>query len=103
MTFFAYYAVGQIPLGDAIAIIFSSPVFTVFFEWLLVRKTRGLAYKFLFSIILLTGIVLVLQPPFLHFNQEEHQEYSTSEYLGIGKKCIELTNPQFSSYAHRTK
>ena len=84
MIFLGYYAVRIIPLGDAIAIIFSSPIFSILFEWSLVRKSQGIFYKLGFSLVLIAGVILVLQPPFLHFHQENQVEYSTSEYLGMG-------------------
>ena len=84
VIFLGYYAVRIIPLGDAIAIIFSSPIFSILFEWSLVRKSQGIFYKLGFSLVLIAGVILVLQPPFLHFHQENKVEYSTSEYLGMG-------------------
>ena len=83
VIFLGYYAVRKIPLGDAIAIIFSSPIFSILFEWLLVRKTQGIFYKLGFSVVLIGGVVLVIQPPFLHFQSDVQVEYSSSEYLGI--------------------
>ena len=84
MIFLGYYAVRIIPLDDAIAIIFASPIFSILFEWLLVRKSQGIFYKLGFSLILIAGVILVLQPPFLHFHPEDQVEYSTSEYFGMG-------------------
>jgi len=83
VIFLGYYAVRIIPLDDAIAIIFASPIFSILFEWLLVRKSQGIFYKLGFSLILIAGVILVLQPPFLHFHPEDQVEYSTSEYFGM--------------------
>ena len=84
VIFLGYYAVRIIPLDDAIAIIFASPIFSILFEWSLVRKSQGIFYKLGFSLVLIAGVILVLQPPFLHFHQENQVDYSTSEYLGMG-------------------
>ena len=68
VIFLAYFTVIQLNLGDAMAIIFSSPVFTIIFEWIFVRRPKGLLLKLFVSLILLIGVVLIIQPPFLHFN-----------------------------------
>ena len=70
----------QINLGDAMALIFSSPVFTIIFEWVFVAKPRGIAVKLPISLFLIFGVVLIIQPPFLRFESEANAN-ATNAYL----------------------
>lgn len=66
MSFLCYYAVQQIALGDAIALVFSAPLFTLFLEWLVFSGPRAmLLIKLPFVILLLLGVGLVVQPSWL--------------------------------------
>ena len=63
-----YYAVQQIALGDAMALIFSAPLFTLLLEWIFIsqfRRPKGIFFKLPAAFLLLTGIILVVQPPWL--------------------------------------
>lgn len=71
VVFLTYFAVLHINLGDAMAIIFSSPVFTIIFEWFFVQKPTGVLVKLAISILLLFGVLLIIQPPFLHMSDED--------------------------------
>ena len=53
-----------LPLGDALTLIFTEPLWTVVASKL-VLGTRIGAWKFCFAAILLTGMLLCVQPPFL--------------------------------------
>ena len=53
-----------LPLGDALTLIFTEPLWTVVASKL-VLGTRIGSWKFCFALILLTGMFLCIQPPFL--------------------------------------
>ncbi|XP_023321241.1 solute carrier family 35 member G1 isoform X2 [Eurytemora carolleeae] len=54
----------RLPVGDAATIIFSSPVLVMIASWLLLGEHCGV-YRFFVVIVLLSGVLLVAQPPFL--------------------------------------
>ena len=55
----SYLAVLYIPLGDALTIIYSGPIFTMTFSYCFLRIRQG-PWKIFFALILLTGVVLVI-------------------------------------------
>ncbi len=59
-----FLSVQAIPLGDALTLVFSSPLFTMILSAIVLKSRMGL-YKIMFCIILIIGIVLVVRPPFL--------------------------------------
>ena len=66
-----YIAVYFMPLGDAMTIILSSVLPTIILAAIFLKERLRL-YKILCSILVVTGIVLVLRPPFLFQNSVEH-------------------------------
>ena len=61
---FSYLAVLYCPLGDAMTVIYSGPIFTMLFSYLFLRIRQGL-WKIFFALILLVGVILVIRPPFM--------------------------------------
>ncbi|KAM9462004.1 solute carrier family 35 member G1 [Clarias gariepinus] len=59
-----YYAVLQMPLADATVITFSNPVFTSLLAWIFLKE-RCTIWDFIFIVFTLTGVVLIVRPPFL--------------------------------------
>ena len=57
-----YQAVGSLPLGDATAIFFSSPAFTMILSFFILRDHCGFL-RVLISVTLLGGVVLLSRPP----------------------------------------
>ena len=57
-----YEAMMRLPLGDAGAIMFSSPVFTMVMSVFMLRERCGL-YRLLISLVLVAGVVVVSRPP----------------------------------------
>ena len=57
-----YEAMMRLPLGDAGAIMFSSPVFTMIMSVFMLRERCGL-YRLLVSIVLVSGVIVVSRPP----------------------------------------
>ena len=69
-----------LPIGDALTIIFSEPLWTLVLSKIFL-KTRIGWWKLLFSIVLISGVVLCTQPPFLfaspqdrHHHHHDHQK-----------------------------
>ena len=100
-------AITFMPLGDAMTIILSAVLPVVVLAAIFLKERLRL-YKILCSILVVTGIVLVLRPPFLFENSLEHdmkQNFNTSiphmtnntlsEKLEISTK---LNNSEFDSY-----
>ena len=59
-----YSAVLNMPFGDAMTIIFSSPVSTIILSNIFLKETCGV-YRFACAILLMNGIILVVQPPLI--------------------------------------
>ena len=57
-----YEATIRLPLGDAGAIMFSSPVFTMIMSVFMLRERCGL-YRILVSLVLVAGVIVVSRPP----------------------------------------
>ena len=63
-TCFSYYALVYISAGDAIAIMFSSPIFTGIMAWIFLREKLTLLDA-LFLSLTIVGIVLIARPSFI--------------------------------------
>ena len=60
----SYLGVLYIPLGDALTIIYTSPIFTMIFSYIFLRTRQGL-WKMSLAILLMIGVILVIRPPFM--------------------------------------
>ena len=84
---FSYLAVMYCPLGDAMTVIYSGPLFTMLFSYLFLRIRQGL-WKIVFALILLVGVLLVIRPPFMFPEQDNNpahnstNPFSSTEYFG---------------------
>eukprot|EP00092_Neocalanus_flemingeri_P037038 GFUD01040321.1.p1 GENE.GFUD01040321.1~~GFUD01040321.1.p1 ORF type:complete len:483 (+),score=79.24 GFUD01040321.1:79-1449(+) len=59
-----FACLGFLPLGDALTIIFSEPLWTLLLSKIFL-KTRIGWWKFSFAFVLIAGVILCTQPPFL--------------------------------------
>ena len=59
-----FAAVTTIPIGDALTVVYSSPIFTMIFSAIFLGSRLRL-YKITLGLVLSLGIVLVVKPPFL--------------------------------------
>uniref|UniRef100_A0A8C5NXU7 Solute carrier family 35 member G1 n=2 Tax=Jaculus jaculus TaxID=51337 RepID=A0A8C5NXU7_JACJA len=59
-----YYAYQMMPLADATVIAFSCPVFTSIFAWIFLKEKYSLWDAF-FTLFAITGVILIVKPPFL--------------------------------------
>jgi len=72
-----FVAVNRLPLGDATAIFFSSPAFTMVLSAILLRDHCGL-YRTFIAIILLIGVVVLCRPEALFPPSSNHHLNSSS-------------------------
>ena len=61
---FTFSSVLYMPLGDSLTIVFTEPLWTVLLSRLVLSIRIG-AWKIIFGCLLLCGMVLCVQPPFL--------------------------------------
>jgi drug/metabolite transporter (DMT)-like permease len=61
-----------LPIGDALTIIFSEPLWTLVLSKIFL-KTRIGWWKFTFAFVLISGVILCTQPPFLFPSPDETQ------------------------------
>ena len=94
---FSYLAVLYCPLGDAMTVIYSGPIFTMLFSYLFLRIRQGL-WKIFFALILLVGVILVIRPPFMfpmfHGNNScgnSTHPFLPTEYVRGNNKLKNLT------------
>lgn len=52
------------------AIVFASPLFTLLFEWAFFARPKGIVIKVISALVLISGVVLVIQPPFLKLDKK---------------------------------
>jgi len=60
----SYLGVLYVPIGDAMTIIFTAPIFTMIFSFIFLRLRQGI-WKIIFAFILIVGVILVVRPPFI--------------------------------------
>ncbi len=59
-----FVAIKHIPLGNASAIFFCTPVFTFLFAVTMLKEHMG-AYRIVISALMISGVLLITRPPFL--------------------------------------
>lgn len=82
-TTLRFACVQLMPVGDATALIYSAPIFTMLFAWLLLKQRFGLfiVFKVTFALLLMIGAILVTQPAFI-FQQFSTHPKTESETFG---------------------
>ena len=82
---FTFIAVSHIPMGDALTVVYASPLFTMILSFIFLGHRLRL-YKFSFALVLIVGIVLVVRPPFLFPNKDQktnHKSHDVHYFWGI--------------------
>ena len=82
MVLEVFLAFRMMPLGDATTLMFSSPLFTAILSAIFLKDARFRLWKMIFITLMMAGMVLVVQPPFLFGNSME--EASATYYIGAG-------------------
>ncbi|XP_037661261.1 solute carrier family 35 member G1 [Choloepus didactylus] len=91
-----YYAFQETSLADATVITFSSPVFTSIFAWLFLKEKYS-PWDALFTIFTITGVILIVRPPFLFGSstsetKESYPNHLKGTFAAIGHAiCAALT------------
>ncbi|XP_012999357.1 solute carrier family 35 member G1 isoform X1 [Cavia porcellus] len=75
-----YYAFQTTSLADAMVISFSCPVFTSLFAWIFLKEKYSLWDAF-FTLFTITGVILIVRPPFLFGSDTSGMEGSYSVHL----------------------
>ncbi|XP_012621670.1 solute carrier family 35 member G1 [Microcebus murinus] len=75
-----YYAFQTMPLADATVITFSTPVFTSIFAWIFLKEKYS-PWDALFTMFSITGVILIVRPPFLFGSSSSGTEESYSVHL----------------------
>ena len=89
MIIMSFGCVSLMPLGDASTLLFSSPIFTMILACLCLN--HGLVpIRVLFIILLMTGTILVVQPPFIFGEETSNStEYYIGAILGISTAFVD--------------
>ncbi|XP_008268443.2 solute carrier family 35 member G1 isoform X1 [Oryctolagus cuniculus] len=75
-----YYAFQTTSLADATVITFSSPMFTALFAWIFLKEKYS-PWDALFTLFTITGVILIVRPPFLFGSDTSGMEESYSVHL----------------------
>ncbi|XP_069316492.1 solute carrier family 35 member G1 isoform X1 [Eulemur rufifrons] len=75
-----YYAFQTMPLADATVITFSSPVFTSIFAWIFLKEKYS-PWDAFFTLCSITGVILIVRPPFLFGSSSSGMEEGYSVHL----------------------
>ena len=94
---FDLVAVLYMPIGDAMTIIICSAVPTVLFAAMFLNERLRL-YKFLCTLLVTLGIVLVLRPPFLFQNHINSEKSNCNEGLEYTKSPTDNSSHFTSHY-----
>ena len=73
----------MMPLGDATTLMFSSPLFTAILSAIFLKDARLRLWKVIFITLMMAGMVLVVQPPFI-FDSSVIQDASATYFIGAG-------------------
>jgi drug/metabolite transporter (DMT)-like permease len=66
-VFLQFACLAFMPLGDALTLVFTEPLWTIILSKLVLRIRIGW-WKTLFGIVLISGMVLTIQPDFMFHN-----------------------------------
>ena len=81
----SFYSYQNIPVGDATAIFFTSPIFTGILAWLLLGEKFTIVDA-IFAVIAVTGILLIAKPSFIFGNIFGHDSTGEGNTL-LGIAC----------------
>ena len=89
IIFTTYLAVSNAPIGDAIAVIFSNPIFTLVFTLIFLKQQHSL-WKISFSIFVFIGVIFIVQPTILFgsANSNPHENFQDPQFYGISFALI---------------
>ena len=76
---FTFIAVSHIPMGDALTVVYASPLFTMILSFIFLGHRLRL-YKLSFALVLIVGIILVVRPPFLFPNKDQKTNHKSHDF-----------------------
>ena len=82
IIFTTYLAVNNAPIGDASAVIFSNPIFTLVFTLIFLKQQHSL-WKISFSVFVFIGVIFIVQPT-ICFGSTITQEKTFQNYQFSG-------------------
>merc|ERR1711983_38293 len=82
-----FAAVTAIPIGDALTVVYSNPIFTMIFSAIFLGNRLRL-YKITLGLVLSLGIVLVVKPPFLFPDIVNHTFNNSSNINSTAEQYI---------------
>ena len=89
MIMMSFGCVRLMPLGDASTLLFSAPIFTMIFAFLCLKHKLA-PIRILLILILMTGTILVVQPPFIFGEKNSNStEYYIGAILGISVALVD--------------
>ena len=98
-------AVYFMPLGDAMTIVMSSILPTMILAAIFLKERLRL-YKLFCAVLVLTGLVLVIRPPFLFAKQNQSMNIQSNDNLGVSVSeqsfCV-TSSPSPETHASRSK
>lgn len=84
-----FVAIEHVPLGNASAIFFCTPVFTFIFATFTLGEPLK-AYRILIIVFMLTGVTLITRPSWMGFPKDHEKIESTDENVTLGYICAIL-------------
>jgi len=75
-----FLGVLYIPLGDALTIIYTGPMFTMIFSYIFLGTKQGL-WKLSCTLLLLVGVTLAVRPPFIFSQTDLHIQENNQTIL----------------------
>jgi drug/metabolite transporter (DMT)-like permease len=66
-VFLQFACLAFMPLGDALTLVFTEPLWTIILSKIILRTRVGW-WKGIFAVILIAGMVLTIQPEFMFHN-----------------------------------
>ena len=75
--FLQFACLAYMPLGDALTLVFTEPLWTLLLSKLVLKISIGV-WKMLFGVVLIGGMVLCIQPPFLFSPDQDLGDMETN-------------------------
>ena len=79
LLLFIFVAIQHVPLGNASAIFFCTPVATFIFATFMLREPLK-CYRFMIIVFMMSGVALITRPNFLGFARDNKTTLSTGEF-----------------------
>ena len=85
--YLSFSCLQYLPLGDALTIIFTEPLFTIVLSFILLKSSIGFI-KIILGIGLLAGMTLSIQPPFLFGPKSKNNSSDLMQGNNFSIHCV---------------